>query len=434
MKPQLSQRSRATIRAREQRGAATLVVVMILFFIMAMMAAYANRSLIFEQRIASNYYRSGVAVEAAEAGLDWTLAMLNGGNVDGLCATGGSSTFRQRYLVSDPSTLNFTSTLPSSNSDTSPVASCVRQPTSWICSCPATGTIATTPAPAVSADMQPSFQVGLSGTGKVVTIQSLGCTGSTASACKTDAVTVAAAAQQLLAGSHASVQAALVSALKSPPAAPLTVRLSVFDGSAQLGLHNSDATGNGLLLVAGGTDTLSDTRLESLPGTPVRTAVFTNDATLSGIASADAVFARFFGMAPEQYKNQPAIRDAACANCADADINQAIDAGAQMIWVDGALTLSSNGTFGTAARPVVIVVNGPVTIIGSVTINGVLYAVGNVTASATQIVVNGAVMGGGNFNITSGLMDIYYQASIINLASNTLGSFVRVPGSWWEGQ
>ena len=54
--------------AGTQRGAATLVIVMVLFLVMAMMAAFANRNLMFEQRIASNYYRAGLSHEVAEAG------------------------------------------------------------------------------------------------------------------------------------------------------------------------------------------------------------------------------------------------------------------------------------------------------------------------------------------------------------------------------
>ena len=66
-----------------QRGAAALIVVMLLFFIISLVAAYAGRNLIFEQRTSTNQYRATQAFEAAEAGLEWALAMLNGGRVDG---------------------------------------------------------------------------------------------------------------------------------------------------------------------------------------------------------------------------------------------------------------------------------------------------------------------------------------------------------------
>ena len=66
---------------RTPRGVAALTVVMVLFFIMALVAAYTNRNLVFEQRISANSYRLARAADAAEAGLDWTVALLNGGPV-----------------------------------------------------------------------------------------------------------------------------------------------------------------------------------------------------------------------------------------------------------------------------------------------------------------------------------------------------------------
>jgi hypothetical protein len=51
----------------KQRGVATLVVVMVLLFLMALVAAYTSRNLIFEQRTSVNQYRSTQAFEAAEA-------------------------------------------------------------------------------------------------------------------------------------------------------------------------------------------------------------------------------------------------------------------------------------------------------------------------------------------------------------------------------
>ena len=60
-----------------QTGAATLIVVMVLFFIISLVAAYTNRSLIFEQRTSSNQYRSTQALEVADAGLEWAISQLN---------------------------------------------------------------------------------------------------------------------------------------------------------------------------------------------------------------------------------------------------------------------------------------------------------------------------------------------------------------------
>ena len=63
---------------RHAHGAAALIVVMMLFFVISMVAAYASRNLIFEQKTSANQYRATQAFEAAEAGLEWAAAMLNG--------------------------------------------------------------------------------------------------------------------------------------------------------------------------------------------------------------------------------------------------------------------------------------------------------------------------------------------------------------------
>ncbi|MFY7949505.1 MAG: pilus assembly PilX family protein, partial [Gemmatimonas sp.] len=65
------------MNARRQQGAATLVVVMVLFFIISMVAAYTSRNMIFEQRTGANLYRASQSFEAAEAGMNWALMMLN---------------------------------------------------------------------------------------------------------------------------------------------------------------------------------------------------------------------------------------------------------------------------------------------------------------------------------------------------------------------
>ena len=84
-----------------QRGAATLIVVMILFFVMSLVAAYTNRSLIFEQRTSANQYRSTQSLEIADAGMEWAISQLNYSRIDSACAKSASTSdtsFRQRYL------------------------------------------------------------------------------------------------------------------------------------------------------------------------------------------------------------------------------------------------------------------------------------------------------------------------------------------------
>jgi len=69
---------------------------------MALVAAYTNRNMIFEQRISANSYRAERALDAADAAVDWTLAMLNGGRIDTSCQASidpAKTDFRRRYLT-----------------------------------------------------------------------------------------------------------------------------------------------------------------------------------------------------------------------------------------------------------------------------------------------------------------------------------------------
>jgi len=418
---------------QQQRGAATLIVVMILFFIMAMMAGFANRNLIFEQRIASNYYRSGVALEAAEAGSEWALARLNGTHVNATCTgAGATTTFRQRYIDIEPSTRVLKPIVQANVS-----ASCVRvADQGWECQCPAGGWVAADVAAATQ--MQPSFDVSFGATGRpgVVSIIANGCTGSQSDLCRTDP---AAANQQLLGAAVVRVEAALVSALKMPPATPLTVRQTVTDGVGALGLHNSDPRSSGLLLLTGGAaPVLNDDRLDSLPGTPGQQALISGDLTLGDVNLTDnKMFAMFFGMAPDQYQTQPAIRSVPCVAGVDCSglLLAAYNRGVRIAWVNGPLTLTTNVTLGTPTAPMLLVVNDAVNIDAPLIFNGLLYARGNIVwnnSSGQLALLKGAMIGAGTFTAT-GRVDLWYEGAIIDILSNAMGSFVRVPGSWWDG-
>src|SRR5688500_9579698 len=85
-----------------QRGAAALIVVVVLFFIQAMVTAYAGRNLIFEQRTSVNNQRATQAFEMAEAGLDFAVGLLSSGRVNTQCQPSPGTTqttFRERHLA-----------------------------------------------------------------------------------------------------------------------------------------------------------------------------------------------------------------------------------------------------------------------------------------------------------------------------------------------
>jgi hypothetical protein len=146
------------------------------------------------------------------------------------------------------------------------------------------------------------------------------------------------------------------------------------------------------------------------------------------------MFKMFFGMSPSLYRNQPSVRRVACpADCA-AELSAAAAAGARQIWVDGPLTISSNITLGSASAPVLVVSNGTLSLQGPMTLYGTFYARGDASwtnGSGLPAVLNGALLAHGNWG-SSGAVDLVYQAGLINILNNQTGSFVRLPGGWWN--
>lgn len=419
--------------AARQRGAATLVVVMVLFFVMAMMAAFANRNLVFEQRIASNYYRTGLAQEAAEAGAEWAISMLNGVNVDGSCqaVSGASQSFRQRYLSIDASSRALTQVSNFQGADCR-----INADGSWTCQC-AAGTWAAQAAASASTQVLPSFQITFSPQTSrpgVLRITSTGCTSRDVTDCND--TNKALASLNALGSARLMVDLALVSALKMPPATPLTGLGTVTASSNDLGLHNADPRSSGLLMwVGGAANDLAQMRLDSLPGTPGSQAVISSDGTGLGAKTPDDMFKMFFGMSASSYASQPAVREIACSgDCAPA-LLAAYNSGVRLAWVNGPLTLASNVVLGSATSPMVIIANGAVTLNGPMLLTGIVYARGNLDwiGSAGQPArLTGALLSEGNVTI-SGPVDLWYQAAVMDVLSNQSGSFVRVPGGWWDG-
>jgi len=410
--------------AKAQQGAATLVTVMVLFFVLAMMAAYANRNLVFEQRIAGNYFRSGVAAEAAESGIEWTIAMLNGGNVDASCqaVNAAGTSFRQRYLTA-LATQGYGPVLPANNDAR---AGCTATDVNgWTCDCPAVGA-PSSPARDGGA-MQPSFGVRFPGLGaqqrNIVLLNVIGCS-SLLSDCtifNQDMVDSSVGQTSVLVG------LGFLSALRMPPASPLVAALSVNLG-ADLGLHNSDPATNGLVLQSGDQVLGSSDRLTSVPGTPAADAIVQQDTNLQP----GTMFRKYFGMSLARYQGQPNVRTVPCNGDCLGAVSTAATAGADVIWVGQNATLAANVVLGSATAPVLLIVNGNLTVSGPIQIYGVIYVTGNVSwsnASAMPSQLIGALVTQGSFT-ASGRVDLAYDPQVIAFLNKYHGAFVRVPGNW----
>jgi len=411
------------IGLEKQKGVA-LVTALTILVGMTLIAFFANRSLIFEQKTSANQTRSTRAMEAAEAGLEWALANLNyQKKSDTACAalaspTGTDKKFRDRYLDPDGNGL-YSETF-------SPITpGCLSNGTSWTCSCPATGNPSFASCTATSGC--PTFTVSfaqVSGQPTMVEITSMGCT-------SPDQPCVPGSAST--ADSTATVRQIfkIQPGLATPPAAPLSAKGNVDFGSNAITVTNTDPGTNGITINAGGTITgANDSTVKTLPGTPNGASLVGSDPSLSSLTD-DQMFQTFFGQSKSDFKAASSTTQFTCSAGCTAGFESLVNSGANVIWVDGDLDITSNATIGTADKPVIIVVDGNAHLNGNLVIYGVVYSTNitwdNTGGGGAKII--GAAISEGNFT-TTGTPDPTYSADVMNKLKTTTGQFAKVLGSW----
>ena len=450
-----------------QRGAASLIVVMVLFFIMSLVAAYTSRNLIFEQRTSVNQYRATQAFEAAEAGLEWAIAQLNGGRIDASCleagATNADTSFRQRYLAIN------TNPPPDANSGmiTAPTqppvgaappaprrAGCVWTGTEWRCSCPDAADPALV-APA-GTGIFPAFwisfnTVGVSRPG-VVQIIANGCT-------RVDAACLSSSANTSNVEGRALVTAlvALKGAVATPPVAAMTVFGDVRARAAidpQLNVFNTDIDRGSVTIQASGVVNLNRVVLGSAPGTPGSASIIPSDSQMTetldplpqrlineGRGPYDRAFVSTFGIWPNTVRWQPgAVRmNCPAAGCRAALSNAVALNPDRVIWVEGDLTLETAGDIGSLPNPVdpndptvpgpaVVIATGNLVVpVGGVRLFGLVYTrSGNWTGGGE---IEGAAITERDLAVTAG-QTVAFNGALLDILRLRAGSFVRVPGGW----
>ncbi|MDO9074152.1 MAG: PilX N-terminal domain-containing pilus assembly protein [Rubrivivax sp.] len=425
--------------ARRQRGLATLVVVSMLFFIVSLVAAYANRNLIFEQRTSANQARSTLAFETADAGVEWAASMLNLGRIDDTCEPvddAAATSFRERYLEIDATT---GLVQPRANMAAGSVSlpTCVHNGTQWLCSCPATGapTIAGAPAGGVAPAFRLRFvqrPVNRPGT---VWVEVQACTRLDDACLGTGAVNATAGEGR----AKTAVLLALRSALPSPPVAALVARGTVDLSDSVVRVSNpQQGSGRNLAIHAGGA--LSGDGALVLGGAAgeiasASTQILAPDAALSTaiMPAGDWFFGSLFGIQATVYRDQPASLPLPCnvASPCNAARLRAVAARnpGRILWAQGDVDLDGGAALGSAAEPVMLVVEGNLAA-NDIQVHGLIYGrKDSWSFTANNLKVFGAVVAENDLTL-SGPVDVTRNANVLNLLRWRHGSFVRVPGGW----
>ena len=467
------------------RGAASLIVVLLLFLVLSLTAAYTSRNLIFEQKTSANQARSTAAFEAAEAGIEWTLTQLNGARVDDNCIesnVAGAASFQQRYLTIAPSGY-ITQTIRAASSSVPRVwPTCVYSGAGWNCACPVNGPIDPTPpggigsAPAFR--IWPAVEEALTGTSSpwtpfpaviagIFPLNVAGCTrlpSGAAGACL-DYLPRGEIGEGL---AGLRVTLVLRSGLATVPAAAITARVEAqpFDPAPstapKLAVTNTDQRSNGFTVNTAMPIDKSRFIAKSIPGTPSEFSFAPDDAKLIKVSipapagsstygpeltGGERMFVTTFGMKRQTYKDQPGVRKCP-PPCSAAAINTLmVDNPNRIIWVEGDLTLNANiGTPGSfPPAPVLLIVDGRTLTLGpAVQVYGFVYMTGGLTNTSTIDLpdtatgITGALVAEGRLVTTysggapaaTSFLTVTYDAAALELMRTTYGSWVRLAGSW----
>lgn len=421
--------SRVT-RCEKQRGAATLVVTLVLMFAMTLAAYFLNRNMALEQRLAANQVQAAQAFEAAEAGLEWATAQLNNPQKLGAdCQASNAASakgFRASRVGFDASTGMYTPRSWNQAAVVMPLqAVCVRNPaqaSGWDCSCPTSGHPNVVTAAANANGAAPAFVVTLMPTALPgqLRVVAQGCA-SHAGACKPGSnskTETTAQVQQLV---------ALIGGLASAPSAALTV-LGNVNTTASLGLHTSSRAA----VQASGAVTAVNARIGVAAGGVASLAIIDHDPALRGL-NEDRLFSRLMGMDAAMWSQQSMVRKVVCSGSCNAALSDAVASTDDpvLLWVEGDLNLTGPLVLGSAAQPVLLIVNGLATLSGGVQIHGLLHAarVEWNTDGTGAGRVTGAVTSASDYS-GNGAPDLVFDAATLQLLKTNSGSFARVAGSW----
>lgn len=374
-----------------QRGAATLPITLVLAFALLMAVAFASRSLVFEVRSAGNQAHAAQAHEAAQAGLQWTLALLNNATPIGADCTASR----------DATALRWRDRLASGALQ----ASCEHDSGGWRCHCPASG------APrAVHDAAMPAFRIHLvadSATPDRWTLRSTGHSG---------------------AGNAADLQMRVgrLPGLDTLPAAALTVRGDAsFD--AAFSAHHTEPASGGVTLHAGGSVTGTELQLESTPGTPAQASLVSNDPALASL-SPEALHASLFRLDRNAWREQPSVRAVDCRSACDTALREAAQAHTRLLLVGG-LRLDTPVTLGSPQRPVLLVVDGPVELRAGAVIHGLVLALHGHWLDTAGATVRGAVIAAGDLQ-AQGASRLYHDGTVLQTLRQRTGTYAAVSGSW----
>lgn len=445
-----------------QRGVAALTVSILLLLGMTIVAFFANKGMVFEQRTSANQFRATKAFEMADAGIEWAIARLNDPlTLTANSCTAGSATglvsFRDRYVR--PTVADATHPTGWLNALSTAFPGCEVNPATGVMSCACPSTAAGT---LTNVDW-PRFRVQFNAVTSpstdflAVEIISRGCTNANPCDPSVDATNA----------DGTSIARVI---LKLRPTFPTVPGAGLISGSTtvvsgSLNVVNTDTASNGITINTGSTvQSGAGTTVQTLPGSSPTGSILDNDPSLLNLTNADAsgelFFSSFFGEGFSDFQTNLQTKvlssgaggsagwaNGTCGNSGDCGgaVSYWVDRGVTQFWVvpdvsfgtSNMPSTTTGNTLGTKLKPLALASPGQVTFNGGITAYGNYYAA---TATSQDDLL---ITGGGNATIVGSLISrgdfaktgngnfsVIYDAGLFGGKGPPSGLLVPVPGSW----
>ena len=426
----------STLHRPIARGLGVLTVVLMLLLTAAIGLLYLNRGLLFEHKTASNLTQSTLAMETAEAGIEWATGMLNspydfGANCSFLTTTNLS--FRKRYVLTKFN--DATSPTTDVVAATNVFPGCKITAAGRSCNCPAVPGAGTTAVASLGSAESPSFTVAfqdVAGAPEAVLLTVYACTAQGA-ACSSTNFSAAEG------NARVSVIVKLRPTLRAVPSSPLTCGTSCTVGGSY-NIINTDVNTNGILINAGTSIVAAPgTTMTTLQGQPPGNAQIGSDSSLSALSSTDLnctnsqMFNAYFGSTIAQYRDSPATKSISCSSASDcrSQLTNAYNDGWRAFYFATDLQLSDNNAFGSQIDPITIVTPHAISVAGNTTLWGLVFsnsANWNDVGTGSLTLYGAQISCAGYSNNGNGTLQ--YDPTALSNARRLTGTLVRVAGSW----
>lgn len=152
-----------------------------------------------------------------------------------------------------------------------------------------------------------------------------------------------------------------------------------------------------------------------------------NDGTLAGMTTGDEFFEHFFGDTKENVRAMST--EIACSGVCNGQLDGHVG---EILWVTGDTVINSNTVIGSPEHPVILIVTeGNLELRGGATIYGLVYSESGWNNGAGNANVVGASLVESDFE-ANGSLTISYNSDVLSRIRNGLGSFAKVAGGWQD--